>query len=224
MIFQPTLARAVADGRKTQTRRPVRNDKPCRYKVGHDYAVQPGRGKEQIARLKVLEVREEPVGAITHPDAKAEGFRNVAAFKAYWVRIHDAKWLSAAEDPEQGRDALTETELLVRFNERHAHKLVHVITFITAVDMPRFLASPGRGSPMVVARDDHGNPKSVTDYTSHPGRAIDDLEVVDERTLARYAKTAEAFCIGRQLARKKEFAEQRGEKRKDRLTMLRRAA
>lgn len=182
MIFQASLARAVADGRKTQTRRPVRSDKPCRYKVGHDYAVQPGRGKEQITRLKVLEVREEPVGAITHPDAKAEGFRNVAAFKVAWVQIHDKVWSERYPD-------VPELDYIEQFDKRHAHKLVHVITFTTTVDTPRFLAQPG---------------PHQGDYTEQRHRAIDDLEVVDERTLARYAKTAEAFCIGRQLARKKE--------------------
>jgi hypothetical protein len=177
VIFQPALARAVAAGRKTQTRRPVKGDKPCRYRVGSDYAVQPGRGKEAIARLKVLEVREEPVGAITHADARAEGFRNVAAFKAAWVRIHDAGWVGKLEadiTPELG-GCLSESELVYRFEVAHAHKLVHVISFTLAVDTPRFLAHPTANSG---------------DYTEQRHRAIDDLEVVDEMTQHRYAEEA----------------------------------
>ena len=159
MIFTPTLARAVADGRKTQTRRIVKGDKPCRYKEGHDYAVQPGRGKQAITRLKVLEVREEPVGQVSHHDAKAEGFRNTAAFKAYWVRLYDREW---AEEHEE------ETDAVIRFNARHAHRLVHVIRFELA-DVPRYLASQ---LDVLTGHTDDG------EYTTNRARSIDQLEVI----------------------------------------------
>ena len=159
MIFTPQLARAVADGRKTQTRRTVKADKPCRYKEGHDYAVQPGRGKPAICRLNVLEVREEPLGDITHRDAKAEGFRNTAAFKAYWVRLHDREW---AEEHEE------ESEAVDRFNARHAHRLVHVIRFELA-DVPRYLASQ---LDVLTGHTDDG------EYTTNRARSIDQLEVI----------------------------------------------
>lgn len=207
MIFKPALARAVASGRKTQTRRPV-TPKPCRYKVGHDYAVQPGRGKEAIARLKVLDIREERVGQITHQDAKAEGFRNTAAFKAYWVELYDARWLADYMEVHS-LDALSEPFLLERFDKRHAHKLVTVITFELANDTPRFLAHPTASSG---------------DYTEQRHRAIDDLEVIDEQTQARYSKDALGFCIGRQLARRKQQANNQAQYEAQRRPMIRRAA
>lgn len=180
MIFKPVLARAVASGKKTQTRRPV-TPKPCRYKVGHDYAVQPGRGKEGIARIKVLDIREERVGQISHQDAKAEGFRNQAAFKAYWTQIYDAAWVRSQETVKhpdgvvETLSPLDEGELAERFSERHAHKLVTVIRFELVQDTPRFLAQPG---------------PNQGDYTEQRHRAIDDLEVIDDLTATRYAKKA----------------------------------
>lgn len=210
MIFRPQLARAVIDGRKTMTRRPVKGDTPCRYKAGHDYAVQPGRGKPAIGRIKVLDVRDEPVGRITHADARAEGFRNTAAFKAYWVRLYDARWVERlevdiTEDLGGGR---SESELVYRFDVAHAHKPVWVIAFTTTTDTPRFLAPPGQGTV-----DINGN----ADYTENPRRAIDDLEVIDTATQERYSKDALAFCIGRQINRQKQVAQdqaiRKGQKR-----------
>lgn len=93
MIFKPELVTLILAGNKTQTRRPVLyglNGKviPCRYKVGHTYAVQPGRGKRQVARIEILEVRRESWGAISEPDAIAEGFTAGWAYDvhrpAYW--------------------------------------------------------------------------------------------------------------------------------------------
>ena len=79
MIFKPELVNLILAGKKTQTRRPLFYDIhgkviPCRYKVGKTYAVQPGRGKHQVARIEILEVRRESWGAISEPDAIAEGF------------------------------------------------------------------------------------------------------------------------------------------------------
>lgn len=216
MIFRPTLARAVATGRKTQTRRPVTN-KPCRYKIGHDYAVQPGRGKTAIARLKVLDLREERVGQITHQDAKAEGFRNAAAFKAYWVSLYDKAWVEKLEadiTPELG-EGLSESELVYRFEVAHAHKLVTVITFELVQDAPRFLAVPGQGDV---------TPLGNADYTRQRHRAVDDLEVIDEATQARYSKAVESFCIGRQIARSKGLAEAQAQRKAERGRMFRQAA
>lgn len=213
MIFRPQLAKLAARGAKTQTRRPVTH-KPCRYKIGHDYAVQPGRGKVAIARLKVLELREERVGQITHQDAKAEGFRNAAAFKAYWVSLYDAKWIKECEANRDG-EPLAEFDLCERFNAKHAHKLVTVITFELVQDAPRFLAVPGQGDV---------TPLGNADYTRQRHRAVDDLEVIDEATQARYSKAVESFCIGRQLANVKREAEERARRRNERVSMFRRAA
>ncbi len=87
MIFRAPLFDLVLEGRKTQTRR-VAAYEPCRYVVGRDYAVQPGRGKKAVARIRVLAVRMEAVGAITPADARAEGFDTPQDFRDYWNELH----------------------------------------------------------------------------------------------------------------------------------------
>ena len=90
MIFKPVLARAVAAGRKTQTRRPVRpGEKTCRYREGRTYAVQPGRGKPGLARIRILHTELQQLGDLTYQDAKAEGFRTRDDFYAYWTDLYN---------------------------------------------------------------------------------------------------------------------------------------
>lgn len=89
MIFKPRLARLVLAGKKTQTRRPVKaGEETCRYHEGRSYAVQPGRGKPQVCRIKILEVRRELLHEITYPDAVAEGFRTRDEFFDYWRELY----------------------------------------------------------------------------------------------------------------------------------------
>lgn len=87
MIFAPDLAQAIVDGRKTETRRPA-NYGPCRYQPGRTYAVQPGRGKRGIARIRVLNVHIENLGAITGLGAIDEGFASISSFRERWERIY----------------------------------------------------------------------------------------------------------------------------------------
>lgn len=160
------------EGRVTQHREHV-TPQPTRYKVGNDYPIQPA-GKEAICRVRVLHVREERVGQATHQDAKAMGYRNTATFKAAWVQQHDKQW-AGKTDP-------SEMMLLERFAARHANRLVTVVVFELAVDIPRFLASPG---------------PNQGDYTEQRHRAIDDLECIDRATQARFSKQAEEFWVER---------------------------
>lgn len=88
VIFAPDLAQAIVEGRKTQTRRPATYPGPCRYQLGRTYAVQPGRGKPGIARIRILNAFVEPLGMITHAGAIAEGFPTPAAFVARWVELY----------------------------------------------------------------------------------------------------------------------------------------
>jgi hypothetical protein len=65
----------------------------CRYETEHSYAVQPGRGREAIARLRVTDVRHERLGEITAEDARREGFKrkgfgSTAMFEEYWAKLH----------------------------------------------------------------------------------------------------------------------------------------
>lgn len=103
MIFQYTLSK-VLEGRKTQTRRLVRDNEAAiphlqditavthndrtKWKVGHTYAVQPNRTAKQMARIHLTGIRQESVADISHEDAVAEGYENRAAFFAAWHEIH----------------------------------------------------------------------------------------------------------------------------------------
>jgi hypothetical protein len=126
VIFRPELAAKIGAGEKTQTRRPIKPDEAtCRYKVEHSYAVQPGRGKAQVARIVVTDVRQERLGDISRDDAKREGFKRKGfgdpdAFKAYWSEMY------GGIDEDQ---------------------LVWVISFELDRDTPRFLAPAQPGRP-----------------------------------------------------------------------------
>lgn len=94
MLFTPENAKKVMDGAKTQTRRPEQEGDTVKrhaglgcqtklvavyrngrllWEVGKAYAVQPGRGKSAIGRIKLISIRRERVNAISEEDAKAEG-------------------------------------------------------------------------------------------------------------------------------------------------------
>lgn len=99
MIFKPELAAKVLTGRKTQTRRVVSGnprspwaEERCMYQEGRVYAVQPGRGKTAIGRIRVLEVRQTTLGSLTHEEAVAEGFASIYDFKGAWREINGVWW------------------------------------------------------------------------------------------------------------------------------------
>jgi hypothetical protein len=62
----------ILTGKKTQTRRPSN-----RYVIGRTYAIQPGRCKASVGRIRILdmwmEVRETTMPTIRTTDALAEG-------------------------------------------------------------------------------------------------------------------------------------------------------
>jgi hypothetical protein len=108
MLFQYTLPQVLA-GEKTMTRRLIApNDTAVedangqiqailsngrdKFRVGKTYAVQPARGKPQVARIKALRLGRDNVSAISEQDARAEGFVSREAFLNEWRTIHgDAK-------------------------------------------------------------------------------------------------------------------------------------
>lgn len=103
IIFTLDHCQSIAERKKTQTRRIVVAGKPCHYRAGNEYAVTPGRGKYTAyklirtgelvfpsdyrdwwrthhnaafcpVRVRVTDVRQEPLTAISEADARAEGY------------------------------------------------------------------------------------------------------------------------------------------------------
>lgn len=126
MIFTNGRAELVMSGQKTQTRRPVkpgdllRNtllDNLCVCRVDDvttiryitmrkTYAVQPGRGKAAIGRIRLLDIRREDVRNISGIDARAEGFGPAvwpcAAFLNVWTAFYDKEANDALRTNQTG--------------------------------------------------------------------------------------------------------------------------
>lgn len=75
----------VPDGRITH----VHKNGRLRWQLGDDYAVQPGRGRKAVARIRLSIIRLEDVREISLADAQAEGFADVAGFLEVWRLMHD---------------------------------------------------------------------------------------------------------------------------------------
>lgn len=109
MIFQHTWPQ-ILSGSKVQTRRVIRADEQAvrglynkivavmqgdraKWQVGNEYAVQPGRGRAQIARIRVLRINSEYITRISLHDALQEGFASRQDFFRTWQQIHGAQGL-----------------------------------------------------------------------------------------------------------------------------------
>lgn len=126
MIFQHTWQQVLA-ATKTQTRRIIKPEhqwfpagweplpgvyaprgiyhRPV-YQISNTYAVQPGRGKKQIARIQITGIRREALQDITEDDAIAEGLKPAdvptsrARFSGLWHRIHTAPGTRWEDNPD----------------------------------------------------------------------------------------------------------------------------
>lgn len=106
MNFRPELADAVMAGRKTVTRRLVRDNprspwwrERCSLNIGQDYAVCPGRGKNAIGRVRISSLTQQTLGEAfggfgdlhsgpQNREAMREGFRNAVSFQLAWLQIN----------------------------------------------------------------------------------------------------------------------------------------
>jgi hypothetical protein len=104
VIFKPEMVEKILAGEKTVTRRPVkleidatwgqepiRRALPSRYVVGKDYAVQPGRGRPGVARIRILGVTRtalQPHESWRAEEAQREGFETWQAFVDYWLSLY----------------------------------------------------------------------------------------------------------------------------------------
>lgn len=94
MIFRPELVEKILAGEKTETRRPVKDGKPCRYRAPRSYAVRPGRAEKAVGRVRVRSVRKEELGEIRAEGARREGFESVDDFLAYWRKLYGHVYLT----------------------------------------------------------------------------------------------------------------------------------
>jgi hypothetical protein len=108
MQFQHTYQQ-VMDGSKTETSRLLKPEDSFQtdetghvikvwrgsrilWEVGKTYAVQPGRGKAAVGRIKLLAIRHDPDRRdIGYIGAMKEGFDSPAEFIETWCRMHDPK-------------------------------------------------------------------------------------------------------------------------------------
>ena len=118
MIFQHTWEQ-VLRGEKTQTRRLVKDGETLernyilsdgtlsptvvftakgrvKWAVGRTYAVQPGRGKKQIARIRLTDIRQERLQNISIEDVRSEGvspaiapYAHYLPYRQLWDTIHN---------------------------------------------------------------------------------------------------------------------------------------
>lgn len=104
MNFKPELAAKVMSGDKTVTRRLV-SDNPrspwwrekCSLKVGRDYAICPGRGKNAIGRVRIVSVERQMLGYLSKVEAEAEGFDGplpMLLFEETWTAINGGPYNS----------------------------------------------------------------------------------------------------------------------------------
>jgi len=143
MIFKQW--RQVLDSTKTQTRRLVKEGdygwvcgdngkKPpllqlshsevisggrLRWQRGRTYAVQPGRGKKAVGRIRITGIRRERLQSISFRDRRAEGIERAPqigkdtetiretvnmmerhAFACLWDSIHKKRGVCWADNPE----------------------------------------------------------------------------------------------------------------------------
>ncbi|MFA4974630.1 MAG: ASCH domain-containing protein [bacterium] len=100
MIFQHTWQQ-VLDGTKTQTRR-LRAQPPY---VGRTYAVQPGRGKPAVGRIRITAIRQQRVQDITAEDALAEGLVCPDCNNG-WITVYSATDMFGCSEVECGHAGL----------------------------------------------------------------------------------------------------------------------
>jgi len=181
MMFSHELIQRVLRLQKTQTRRLVKPGQGgvpprCFYRPGSNHPLERPRLREEmtederlrvlhrrgrpprhrVGRIEIVDVRSEPLGELTPADARAEGFDGTDAFVAYWVRLHDARWLNAR--PERA-DLVGD-----RFLKRWAHRPVWVITFKVVASTLLLAAEPGRTGDYVDAEfDERGERIAMAD-------------------------------------------------------------
>ncbi len=206
MIASEHVANAILMGTAVQYRHAGAPLKP-----GREYPVYQARHQPALCRVAILTSTVQPAGPISLRDARREGHRSVTAAKSDWVRRHDAKWITA----QLGKP--DEPTMAARFDQRHAQRIIQLVTLSVVRDEPRYLASQG---DVLSGRTSDG------EYTRMQGRALcgEPVEVVPDHVLERYVKAAEPFALEQRERFRNQQQAQRQRKRNERLAMFRRCA
>ena len=102
MIFPPSIARKIVEGKVTQTRRPYRVRKP--YAVGRSYAIQAGK-HTWAARIVVRGLWADSLANATFADARKEGFRTSDDLLAHYQGRFGVEELTWVIEFELDREA-----------------------------------------------------------------------------------------------------------------------
>lgn len=216
MIVSPDIASKIAEDKATQLRvlvdhgeqryvprvdkhgvakrgASVRLVKPTTYTEGDRFPIKATQSREEKCHVLVVAVRRERHGDLTQMDAIRSGYKTTAAYKVAWVRRHDDAWIKHLE---QDGPPVDDETLVIRFDQRHAHREVWVLDVERdRSGTARFLAaSPG---------------SSQADYVSSPAAALPgELEAVSADEQDRQTREAKLKpVVGRQQVYEEERAQ-----------------
>jgi hypothetical protein len=208
MIFDAKYARQIASGKATVLRVPAHKGKagaryaPIAWKVAHDYPICTRAGKDPLCHVRVVGIERERF-VPTLAQARGAGFKTTDDLKQWWIVRHEQAWLRAErfdlmpEVPSPELADIAHVALIDRFDRCWQGAEVWVITIRLSSDVPRYLAQQ------------RGRARGDGQYVPSPSQAIDDAECIEPARLERYARTAEAFCLERQVTRADEAKQQR---------------
>ena len=89
MMFDQTTIKAIQEGKKTVTRRLLRKDGKRPATVGRIQTIKVDRTKNRYGKIKILDVRQEPLRDIIKPgEAQKEGFESVEEYLDYFTIVN----------------------------------------------------------------------------------------------------------------------------------------
>jgi len=87
ILFKPEHVDPILRGEKIQTRRTGK----CRWRPGSIHECRTEMFGKPFAKVRILSVRQEPLGAITEDDAMREGYGSVEEYLEAFFRIYEKK-------------------------------------------------------------------------------------------------------------------------------------